>query len=183
MRGRMILSAVLLTLVGAADAHAASVTPYCDYTGRCAASYEAYQGERNTVELIAHPLRNRFVSSVPIHPLAPRYLDPGYALANPPAVDKALQQCTYTVFEAVCQHLSNLPTQVFTGDADDTVTVTVPVSGSRGSLEILVSAGRGNDRIHARNGNEEYVACGDGFDAATVDASDRVSGCEQLDAG
>jgi hypothetical protein len=41
-------------------------------------------------------------------------------------------------------------------------------------------AGPGNDLVEARNGKTELVECGAGYDRATVDASDRVQGCEKL---
>ena len=41
-------------------------------------------------------------------------------------------------------------------------------------------AGAGDDRVAARGGGADKVRCGDGHDTASVDARDRVSGCERV---
>jgi Tol biopolymer transport system component len=42
----------------------------------------------------------------------------------------------------------------------------------------IISAGAGDDRIHARNGHRDRVICGSGHDTVWADRSDRLSGCE-----
>jgi hypothetical protein len=48
-----------------------------------------------------------------------------------------------------------------------------------------VLAGRGDDRIEARDGNGDFIQCGDGRDVAYVDRFDQVahSGCEVIHRG
>ena len=61
------------------------------------------------------------------------------------------------------------------------------LSGGAGNDSISGGAGRnrlfgraGNDRLRARNGTRETVDCGSGRDTATIDANDRVVGCERV---
>ncbi|MDP8967682.1 MAG: hypothetical protein M3N04_03695, partial [Actinomycetota bacterium] len=49
---------------------------------------------------------------------------------------------------------------------------------ARGGGRNLLDGGGGSDRINAVNGKRDTVRCGTGFDRATVDRIDRVSGCE-----
>jgi hypothetical protein len=49
-----------------------------------------------------------------------------------------------------------------------------------GGLDFL-DGGPGNDRLLARDGAQDRVSCGDGNDAAVVDAFDTVDGCETVD--
>ena len=51
-------------------------------------------------------------------------------------------------------------------------------AGDRGGS--TADGGTGNDRIDAVNGRRDTVKCGLGFDRATVDRADRVSGCERV---
>jgi RTX calcium-binding nonapeptide repeat (4 copies) len=45
----------------------------------------------------------------------------------------------------------------------------------------FIDGGPGNDRLLARDGFQDRVACGDGNDTAVVDAFDSVDGCESVD--
>lgn len=46
----------------------------------------------------------------------------------------------------------------------------------------FVDAGAGDDAIAARDGVQDRIDCGDGFDRVTADAFDTVEGCELVDA-
>ena len=62
------------------------------------------------------------------------------------------------------------------GDGDD------DIFGGPGSDKLL--AGLGNDFVETRDGERDYVDCGPGQDAASVDDEDYVSGsCERVYAG
>ena len=52
------------------------------------------------------------------------------------------------------------------------------VAGDRGGSTL--DGGTGNDRVDAVNGRRDTVRCGSGFDRATLDRSDRASGCERV---
>jgi hypothetical protein len=52
------------------------------------------------------------------------------------------------------------------------------IDGRRG-LDFL-DGGSGSDRLLARDGHQDRVACGEGDDAAVVDAFDSVDGCEHV---
>jgi len=52
--------------------------------------------------------------------------------------------------------------------------------GQGGEGADTIIAGSGNDVIFARDGTRDTINCGTGQDTATVDAKDRVSGCEKV---
>lgn len=52
------------------------------------------------------------------------------------------------------------------------------LDGGAGEDELL--GGSGDDRIDADDGEADTVSCGPGADSATVDSSDRVTGCEKV---
>ncbi|MDI2125517.1 hypothetical protein [Yinghuangia seranimata] len=59
------------------------------------------------------------------------------------------------------------------GDQNDTITLAVPGTPSN------VSAGSGNDSVHAKNGVRDQITCGTGFDTVQADTFDVVAAdCE-----
>jgi RTX calcium-binding nonapeptide repeat (4 copies) len=83
-------------------------------------------------------------------------------------------------------HRVGIPTEVFGGPGNDTLTAGSGddlLSGDDGADVLLGSAG--NDDIRARDGAVDEISCGDGTDAVSADASDviRADGgrCEAVD--
>jgi Ca2+-binding RTX toxin-like protein len=52
------------------------------------------------------------------------------------------------------------------------------LDGGRGCDRLY--GGPGNDTLRARDGQQDVVDCGPGFDVAHVDRVDRVSACERV---
>jgi len=49
-----------------------------------------------------------------------------------------------------------------------------------GPASDVLNGGGGNDRLIARDGLPDVLVCGPGRDSARVDASDKISGCEEV---
>jgi hypothetical protein len=86
-----------------------------------------------------------------------------------------------------CPISSVASANVSLGDGADTFDSTVSsvaVTLSAGPGGKKITTGSGADTIYARNGSVDQIACGDGADTVTADASDSVDpSCERVDTG
>jgi Ca2+-binding RTX toxin-like protein len=182
MRRFLLASTALAALAFAPAALAARVQMGSDYYGL--GFYYAGQGETNDVLIVPAP---PYLSLV--HDSGAAISGDCTALASTTTLCNGLLVSWSVYLEDGNDSFSGSATRVFGGDGNDRISGAAMLIGGRGDDTIdtqagltRVDGGEGNDRITSSyGGGGDEIACGAGYDVATVDSEDVVAGdCESV---